>query len=105
MSMIKGNYELRIYVVDVDEISSYSNFKNISMDNCMEGEGFIEIAEQLGTVYSLGAFIENINNQELDNFTGSFVRACLVNVDEPNEVINISNFNTLCLYDGEVKQV
>jgi len=102
---IKGNYEIRIYIIDLDEIKDYSNFKDVTIDSRTEDEEFIEIAEQLGTVYSLGAFIENINNQELDNFSNCYVRACLINVDEPNEVIGIDDFNSLYLYNGEIRQV
>jgi len=100
MTTIKGNYELRIATIDVDRLSE-TDLVDLDDD---EQNIFLEKAEQLGTVYTLGGFIEKVNLGEDDNFTNSYIRAFLINKDEPEEIVSIDDFNTLYLYSGEIKQ-
>ena len=67
--------ELRIYLIDCGEAQSKLN-KEIGQDTTIEE--FADIAEQLGTVYTLSNFLQKINDEELDNLTNCFVRGALV---------------------------
>lgn len=65
--------EVRIYLVDCDEAQKLG--KEVGQDTTIET--FADIAEQLGTVYSLSNFLQKINDNELKNFSNTFVRGAI----------------------------
>ena len=67
--------EIRIYLVNCDEALNKLG-KDVGQDTTIED--FAEIAEQLGTVYTLSNFLQKINDEELDDLTNCFVKGALV---------------------------
>ena len=97
--------ELRIYVIDLDELKEqeeeikkalgYKENHYLDINQRTDDNIFIEVAEILGGVMSLGYFIQAINDQELDNLTNSFVRAYIVETDDENvEPIEVADIET-----------
>ena len=67
--------EIRIYVVDCDEAQCKLG-KEVGQDTTIEE--FADIAEQLGTVYTLSNFLQKINDEELNTLTNCFVKGATV---------------------------
>ena len=97
--------ELRIYMVNLDELEEHNDeicevlgFEEgyeLDINQQTDDNVFIEVAESLGGVMSLGYFIQAINDQELDNLTNSFVRAYIIDTDNENvEPIEIADIET-----------
>lgn len=78
--MTIANYELRVAVVDLTELTEEYEHVEVLKLNCEE---FYSIAETQGTVYSLGKFMSDANLDEI-NFTDSVIRFMLVNDNHIN---------------------
>ena len=53
--------ETRVYVLDLETVENY--------EDCISDEKFIELAENRGTVYSLGGFQSAFNDQYINTST------------------------------------
>lgn len=80
---IKGNFELVVAVIDLDSIE-------YNIDQNTNDEDFYEIAKELQSLYSIGNFEQLINDQELDNFTNSYVRFLLVPLEKGNFIESVT---------------
>ena len=77
---IEGKYEVVVAVIDLNRIES-------GIDQDTDDTVFYEKAKALHSVYSIGDFEQAVNDQELDNFTNSFIRILLVSKDEKIEAL------------------
>jgi len=65
--------ETRIYVIDLDKTET-----NVGQDT--DTKTFIEISENLGSVYSLNGFIQALNDEEI-NINNSFVKCVVMDTE------------------------
>ena len=74
---IKGKYELRVAVIDIDELTKkQSDIDYYTISN----EQFLDIAEEQGTVYSMSGFSAAFNDACIST-DSDVLRFILVHVD------------------------
>ena len=86
-----ANFELRIYVIPEHELDEVIDSRGIHDTSNLNDKQFIEVAEELGTVYSLSRFL-NLDVIEPDT---DVIRAYFIDTEnEEAEPIRADVFNT-----------
>ena len=76
--------ELYIYVVNLAKAKKVEKDTNIGIhliSQTLPIEDFARVAKALGTVYTLSEFLQKVNDNELNNFSNTFVRGAIVYQD------------------------
>lgn len=72
---------------------------NIAQDT--DDKVFYDVAEYMGSIYSLAGFIQAINDEKLDSLENSFVRAFVV--DTENEEVQPIEYSIYCIEQGQAE--
>ena len=78
--MIVSLGELEIYVVNVNKAKKVEKDTGIGIQlisQTLPIEDFARVAKKLGTVYTLSEFLQKINDNELKNFSNTYVRGAI----------------------------
>ena len=78
--MIVSLGDLEIYVVNLAKAMKVEEETGISAYACSQTlpiEDFAKVAKKLGTVYTLSEFLQRVNDNELKNFSNTYVRGAI----------------------------
>ena len=72
--------ELEIYVVNLNKAKKVEKDTNIGIhliSQTLPIEDFAKVAKKLGTVYTLSEFLQKVNENELKDFSNTYVRGAI----------------------------